>query len=320
MLKKILFIIFTILSFNNQTYPITNEDAYRFYNNYIDENNMQEILSYIYNKQPGFFLEDPAFYFPLHPDNIEDFFYILEPLINFLQPLLWGNIVFPISLSCLSDNFDNLFEASQHDDVQKILSSEIILLKGGTYPAMKKELLFANKTLSELQQNKPLFLLASSSRLNTNIYYESFENIIADIQSTINRSLTEEDLAFIQANLETEYGLALIINRFFNIGNLTVLDLDYTQFLLHFNDYLVSKGYTETNLLFLSNNIFALYNELKYAIWALDNPEMINPNFSITFGGHDIPLKDPIHPEGILLRKLKMLTVLLTLITNNIDN
>jgi hypothetical protein len=321
MLKKILFMILIVISgISKKILPINNNDAYNFYKKYIDENSMENILSYIYKKQPSFFLEDPSPYFPLHSENIEDFIYAIEPLINFFEPLLWGNIVFPISISPLADNFDAVLNQSDISDVDKIQSSDVILLKGGTYPAMKKQLLFVNQIITKFQQNIPLFLVARSSRLNTNLYYESFDYIAEDIQSTINRALTEEDLAFIASNLNNEYGLALIINRFFNSQNLTILDLECDDFLSNFNDYLYSINYYNGNVLFISNNIFTLYHELKYAINALDNPEVIDPNYPLTFGGKDIPLKDSLNPEGIFLRKLKMITLLLNLIVNNIDN
>lgn len=320
MFKKTLFtLIIAFLTFTN-IYVISNDDAYNFYTNYIDENNLATILGYLYKQQPSFFVEDPALYFPLTPDNIEDFLFVIEPLVAFFDPLLWGNIVFPLSVASLSDNFDNVFIPSDSSDIDNVTAADVILLKGGTYAAMKKQLLYINNIANQYNPNAPLFLLTNSSRLNTNLFYESFDYIISDIQSSLNRVLTDDDLSFIASNLDNEYSLALIIDRFYTISNLTVLDSSYDPLLLNFNDYLFANNYDSANILFVSNNIFTLYNELKYAINALDNPLMINSNYPVTFGGEDITLFDRANPEGIWLRKLKMITVLLNLIVSNIDN
>lgn len=320
MLKKIVFIILILSFFNEKTYSITNQEAYDFFRNYINENNMKNIISYIYKTQPSFFLEDPISFFPLDNNNIEDFFYSIEPLNNFLDPLLWGNIIFPFSIASLSNDFDDLLKKSNDTDIEKILSSDVIFIKGGTYPAIKKQLLFVKEIIKEFQNNKPLFLIADETRLNTNLYYESFNYIVSDIESTINKKLTEDDLIFIESNLKNEYGIALIINHFFNIDNMKILKFNYDEFIFQLNIFLTSKGYKKAHVLFVSNNIFTLYNQLQYEINILDMPDMTDSNYSVTFCGQDIPLKDPKNPEGIFLRKLKMMTILLSLIINNIDN
>lgn len=320
MFKKILFTLFIIFFNHTKIKSINTDDAYNLYTQYIDENNMQYILTSLYKKQPSFFIEDPSAYFPINSNNIEDFVFILDPLINFFEPLLWGNIVFPIHIDFLSDSLDKVIKKSNNTDIEKIINTDIIILKGGTYPAMKKQLLYVNALSNKYNQNIPVFIIADSSRLNTNLYYESLDYIIEDIQSTINRALTNDDLSFIATHLNNEYSLALIINRFFNLNNLNVIDLEYDPLLLEFNDLLLSMNYEKANILAISNDIFTSYNELLYFINALDNSTLINPNYPVTFGGSDIPLIDPINPEGISLRKLKMITVLLNLIASNIDN
>ena len=321
MFKKTFFILLICLFSQLQVYSINSNDAYDFYSHYIDDNNLQAILSYLYEKQPGFFLDDPSFYFPLNRDNIEDFFFVIEPLVNFFKPLLWGNLVFPFTVEPVSYNLDTVFlPSSNMSDIDKVILSDVIILKGGNYAAMKKQLLYINEILNQYNKNVRLFILTDSSRSNTNLYYESFDNIIVDIQSAINRVLTPDDLLFIASNLDNEYTLGLIVNRFFGSDNTEVLDSPMDPLLLNFNDYLVENNYSNASILFLSNNIFALYNELNYSINALDNYSIIDSNFPVTFAGQDIGLIDPVNPEGVLLRKLKMITVLLNLIVENIED
>ncbi len=320
MLKKIIFVVFTLLSFNEKTYCITNEEAYDFFKKYINEDSMKNIISYIHQIQPSFFLEDPCSFFPLNEDNLEDFFYSMDPLTDFLNPLLWGNIVFPFSVASLSNDFDKVLKKSNNTDIEKILSSDIIIIKGGTYPAMKKQLFFVKEIISEFQNNKPLFLIADEKRLNTNLYYESFDYIVSDIESTINKKLTNDDLIFIESNLKNEYGLGLIINRFFNLSNMKAFNFTYDKFIFELKNFLESNGYKKASVLFVSNNIFTLYNKLRYEINILESPEIADSNYPVTFCGENITLKDPKNAEGIFLRKLKMITVLLSLIINSIDN
>ncbi len=319
MFKNKIIIMFLFLSFYNQINTISFNDGFRLYEKYIDHENMFSILNYLYAKQPSFFFDNPMNYYPLNEENIEGLFYAIEPLVNFFEPLLWGNIVFPISLASLAHNFDNLFQKSNNSDIDKVYDADVIIIAGGTYPAMKKQLLYVNKLLDVNKPLTPLFLLTRSERKNTNLYYELYDNIVSDIQSTINRVLTDDDLFFIRSNLDNEYTLALIIKRFFNLGNLTVLDWGNDGFLLKLNDFLESLNFNYAKILFMSNNIFTLYNELKYTINAIDDPFMVNKNYPVVFGGQDIELIDLVNKEGIFLRKLKMLTVLLNIITENID-
>lgn len=319
MYYKILFSFLLFFSTKN-IISINSNEAYTLFSNYINEKEMYIIIEDLYKKQPSFFNEDPREYFPINEYNLEDFLYSIEPLANFLEPLLWGNIVFPLSINHLSSNFNNLFINRNESDNEKTQYSDIIIIKGGTYPAMKKELLYIKKIMAETKEQKPIFLLANSSRINTNLYYESFDNIVEDIQTYTNRALSDEDLLFISNHLNNEYEIGLIIERFFDSENLKVIDFTHDPFLLNFKEFLKSCNYDSAKLLILSNNIFTLYQELRYKIHILNNPEFFDVQFPIIFAGYNITLMDPKNPEGILLRKLKMLTVLLNLIIENIDN
>jgi hypothetical protein len=322
MFKKILFITLVIFLRFSNIESINNEMAYDLYNKHINEDKLSIILQYLYWKQPSFFIENPIDFLPLNQENMIDFLFSMEPLFNFLDPLLWGNIVFPISLAPVAESFDQLLKKSTFNDREKYSKSNVVLIKGGTYPAMKKQLLYVLEMVDNSEYKRPIFLLTNSDRLNTHLYYESFDNIVNDLEDSLKRTLTQDELHFVSQNLSNEYQLALIISHFFNQeDNLTILDFKSPDpLLLEFNEYLKSSGYSSAIIFFVSNNIFTIYNQLKYRIMAWDNQELVDDNFFVFFAGEDIPLHDPVNLEGIFLRKLKMFAILYSMIVENIND
>jgi hypothetical protein len=325
MFKKLFFYILLSLPcslfFFKEIKNIDEHAACGLYQDYINDDKFFAILQYIYQLQPSFFNGDPADCFPISPSNMIDLFYTIEPLLNFLDPLVWGNIVFPMTLLPVADSFDELLKKSENTDLEKYNASHIVVIKGATYPAMKKQLLYVLNMANESGLILPIFLLANTERLNTNLYYESFDYIVNDLQIDLGRSLVGDELNFISQHLSNEYGLALIINQFYNTNNnFTLVDVLSDPLLNNFDMYLMNNGYDYANILFISNNIFGLYHELRYLLNTLDYPEDVNVNFPVTFAGEAISLVDPINPEGILLRKLKMVAVLYTMLIDHIDD
>lgn len=317
--KTFIIIFFSILS--NFVSTITKEshtkkDSYNCLSNYISEyyntENLESVISFLYQNNPDFFTEDPTAYFPLdfsNQDNLMQFIGTLDPLYDFFDDSQWGETGLPFSVQSIESDINNMFILPDESDEEIIQNTDAIYISGGTFPAMLGTVWVTLNTLEN--QNTPLFIGVKKNRKNTNLAYEKPKNIVKQISEKLQRPLTSDEIEFIETHNDDEYALAKIIEYFFNQnGNITIYVHDeenhYDKY-KNFVNFLLNSGMSSGNLTVMSKSIFAYYTQFNWQK-ALKNE---NLPITINYAGYQIPLIDQRNIEGVLVRYIRMAILLL---------
>lgn len=189
---------------------------------YIDFDYFFSIFKKFYEKKDKLeFLNGTEFYssfdvacYRRDNDSINFYHKFLVPFSTYFSQFSWGNINLPIVSDFL--NFDeikinifrsNLFSFAKED----LKDADVIYINGGVFFGMFSPIL---QVLPYLKDSE-LVIGIKNSRKNIEVYYESFDFIIKEIEDKLKIVLSSSDKIFIENNISNEYGLANIIKFFF---------------------------------------------------------------------------------------------------------
>lgn len=316
MIKKIILRSLFLIGIFLKNDTVSEKEGLNVFCSLIEENHLKSVLYYIYSQYPSFFYDDPAITFPLNEDKLFDFCMNAEPLISFFEPLSLSSLCYPHSLKLISKNLNNIFKINIFNK-EDIKDFDSIAILAGKYKDVAGQLFPLLDQLRSENKKSNIYVIANSDKKY--IYGSNeIQDVFDLIKEKLGRDLTISENDFILSHLGNEFDIALIFDYFFNVDKRIILFAKNSEYYYDdFFNFLNKRKVNFSQILFLGDEFLTLYEKLKYMIYKVEDSIF---EYNIEFKINPILCDEKKTEEEILLKKLKIITVILYEIMNNIDN
>lgn len=214
MIKKLA--LFSSLSLCNLVYSVfTEEQKFALITKYINLETLESVLS---NLQKVFFKKENDLPFTCH--NLNDVKKLMNQYQNIhesYQKSNWADVYQFAHISRWQDKINNIFNDPYYlqNDTEIMKNLNVFYINGGLFEGMLKQILETKEILDKTKNtNFKMYIGIKASRKP--VYSkENVNEVLAIIKKHLKKTLTDDEIAFIQQNSNDEEGFAKILVKLF---------------------------------------------------------------------------------------------------------
>lgn len=214
MIKKLA--LFSCLSLCNLVYSVfTEEQKFALITKYINLETLESVLS---NLQKVFFKKENDLPFTCHNLNdVKKFMHQYQNIHESYEKSNWVNVYQFANISRWQENINSIFNNPYclQNDKEIIEKLDILYINGGTFMSILKQILEIQAMLNPKKNNTLKVYIGIKSNKKTIYSKESINEVSKAIEKHLNRTLTDNEIAFIQENSNDEEGFAKILVNLF---------------------------------------------------------------------------------------------------------